>query len=563
MATSLLALVPINLLLGDGRVAMTITAVTNALFLGAMLHFRAPLVVHATVVIGGFLVLGTIGYVNLAYLAAPAMSFALAIAVSGLLLGRRAMFGTIGIVCALLVVIGGGIVLGHLPPPSIDNTSPLLAANWVRTSSVTVLFFVIQGSTLLWVVENIEGALSRARSEAERRAAAEALAAEAQRREMMGRVAGALAHDVNNNLTVITMSMPSLLPVRSDGSSMTDAARALACADIDTAVAQASALTQQLLVLGRRGLHAPRAISLRTFVDEQRGTLRRLLPSDIELELKTGSAPDPCALVDEGQLHQVLLNLVINARDAMPSGGRVSIATEIRTTTTAEPRVRGVIPAGRYAVLSVIDNGTGIDEKTRAQIFEPFFTTKSLGKGTGLGLATVLAIAEQNQGDLRVETTEGHGSAFELWLPAVDGATSVETRPKERSAQSLHGLRVLLCEDSEPVLKIADRVLSRAGCLVTTARDGSHALERLDAVDATFDLLVTDVVMPGTPVRVVIERFQRQFPGRPILLCSGYVGEELVQRGIEEGRYRLLSKPYGPEKLVGEVTRVLDGVSVV
>jgi len=555
VGATMLGLAPIATLSPEIRTPMLLVASVVVVALGSTLFVEIPRTLRALVVIAAFFAMGTVGYVMLAFLAAPAVSYAICIATAGLLFGRRAMLLALLVITVSVVVIGASMVNGVIPAPPHDHIDPTLVRPWLRTGAVTLLFTSILGFVLTWVVEQIEGVVERARKESERRVVAEALAAEAQRRDLMGRVAGALAHDVNNNLTVVTMSMPTLL---ADPSTLGPSERAEAGRAIDAAVTRASALASQLLVLGRRAVQTPRTLSLAEFVEAQRTTLRRLLPSDVALVLDVDKERAPFAYVDEGQLHQVLLNLVLNARDAMPGGGTLTVRATVMETVEPRAAALGTLPAGRYAVLTVRDTGIGIDDETRARMFEPFFTTKEPGKGTGLGLATVSAIVEQNSAHVVVETSPGDGTTVSVWFEAATPAPLAFARPDPPARPTLSGVRVLFCEDSEAVLRIADRILTRAGATLTLARDGDEAMGFIASASSdAFDLLVTDVVMPGVPVRAVISAFEERFAGRPILLCSGYVQEELVHRGLEEGRYRLVSKPYGPEVLIDEVARVL------
>jgi two-component system cell cycle sensor histidine kinase/response regulator CckA len=284
--------------------------------------------------------------------------------------------------------------------------------------------------------------------------------------------------------------------------------------------------------------------------------LRRVLPEDVEIV--AGHEEAPVIMADEPELQQILFNLVINARDAMPAGGTIQVNTGQRSIVEAVDVVGGKLEPGDYAFIRVEDSGTGIEPALRERIFEPFFTTKPVGAGTGLGLATVLGIVRGNEGGLTLESEPSHGARFTVYLPVATGeATAAEERLAHTQPPPGTRARVLLLEDNPPVRRLMEALLERDGHEVVAVADGRRALDELSRRGARFDLLCSDAVVPGSPVPDVISAFERQCPDAPVLLISGYVQEELTRRGIEEGRYQLLAKPFSPRDFRAMISSLL------
>ena len=490
---------------------------------------------RAIAVVAVVLSAAALGYTRFGPSPGPALAVALAVVIAGLLLGRRAMWFVLVLSMAVATAVGALMVRGDLAAPAAREGSPALAEVWIRTGIFTVFLVCVLAAVVTWVIEQVEVAAARAEREIGLRREAERKGLEAQQAELVGQVAAGLAHDINNHLAVISMWSSVLLSAR-EQDDLEEASDEITCA-----IEQATALTRRVLVLGRRGVHTPRPMSLTALVSEHAGTLRRILGAGIALELAAPTEEAWCH-ADEAQLNQVLLNLAMNARDALPDGGTVTVRTGRRPHGGTEP-----------AFLEVEDTGAGMSEEVRRRAAEPFFTTKQPGKGSGLGLAAVAAVARQNGGDLVLESTPGKGTRAAILLPAIAApprARPVSTAPPPRVA-----VRVLLVDDSPALVQVARRTLQEAGCTVVVAADGDEALQRIG--EARFELLCSDVVMPGRPLREVIAEFEARNPGAPVLLCSGYVGEELVRRGIEAGRYRFLAKPYGPAQLVAEVASLV------
>jgi PAS domain S-box-containing protein len=392
----------------------------------------------------------------------------------------------------------------------------------------------------------------------ERHAAEEALRQseqqlrQAQKMEAVGQLAGGIAHDFNNLLTGILSYCDLILqeirggdPIRAD------------LEQIRHAGLRAAGLTRQLLAFSRRQVLQPRVLSLNSTVAELDGMLRRLLAADIMLE----SELDPAlgyVLADPGQIEQVLVNLVVNARDAMPRGGRVRIATaNVRLAAEGEERPNGVRP-GVYVALSVTDTGVGMDLQTQARIFEPFFTTKEPGKGTGLGLSTVYGIAQQSGGHVTVESAPGQGATFTVYLPRHDAAAAAI--PARHDRRSLPGGRetILLVEDEAAVRSSARRLLERYGYTVMEARHGADALRMVEEGGPEVDLVLTDLVMPEMGGRELVERLRARRPTLKVLYMSGYTEKAITADGIMPPRTGFVEKPFTVEQLLRRLREILD-----
>jgi two-component system cell cycle sensor histidine kinase/response regulator CckA len=369
---------------------------------------------------------------------------------------------------------------------------------------------------------------------------------QAQKMEAVGRLAGGIAHDFNNLLTVITSYTDLLLedldpgdPIREDVGQIRKAAEG------------AAALTRQLLAFSRQQALAPRVLSLKTSIASAEPLLERLIGEDVHLT--TSVAPDLGAVkADPGQLEQVIINLAVNARDAMPTGGRLTI--EAANVDQGEGEGEG----GRYVMLVLSDTGIGMDEETKSRIFEPFFTTKAAGKGTGLGLATVYGIVKQSGGFIGVHSELGRGTTFQVYLPRVDEPAETDTAgaalPEPRGGTET----VLVVEDEPPVRIVTRQVLERYGYAVLEAPDGETALHLAAKHHGPIHLLLTDVVMPGLSGRQLADQLGRLRPAIKVLYASGYAENALAHHGIPESGISYLRKPFAPETLARRVRDVLD-----
>ena len=400
---------------------------------------------------------------------------------------------------------------------------------------------------LLGVARDIS---ERQRSEQEREELQQQLY-QSQKLEAIGALAGGVAHDFNNLLSVIMSYTDFVVDKLPDGDW-----RRSDLQEVQKASARAVALVRQLLAFSRKQILEPRLIDLNQVVSGIESMLRRLLGEDIQLDVglaeKLGTV-----LADAGQIEQVIMNLVVNARDAMPRGGHLSIETnnvELAGSGSLRP---GQVKPGRYATLTVADSGAGMDEATLARAFEPFFTTKGLGKGTGLGLPTVYGIVKQSEGDVQVRSKPGVGTAFTVYLPRQDGRLSIV--PARRVSAAATGREtVLVVEDEDGLRGLVERMLRNAGYTVLVAENGAEALALFDQLDGKVDLLVTDVVMPQMSGCELAERLVRGKPTLKVLYMSGYTDEIIDRHGVLKDGLRLIGKPFTAADMSRKVRKVLD-----
>jgi signal transduction histidine kinase len=377
-----------------------------------------------------------------------------------------------------------------------------------------------------------------------------------QKMEAVGRLAGGIAHDFNNLLTVIT-GRSQLLLARLGPS---DPARN-GIEIIDATADRAAQLTRQLLVFSRHQVLAPTVLDVNEVIGGMAGILRQLIGESIDLVLEP--CPDTARIkVDRGQLEQVIVNLVVNARDATPDGGRIVVA--MSTVTLVEARAGwhlGAVP-GPHVVLAVRDSGTGMDDETRSRVFEPFFTTKDPGKGTGLGLATVYGIVRQSGGSIAVESELGAGSTFKIYLPCAEDAASADGGTNALEETSLPPVRgtetVMIVEDEVEVRRLAHLVLEEYGYVVLSAGRGSDALRLAERHPGPIQLLLTDMVMPETSGPQLAQRLVAVRPDTAVLYMSGYTDNAPIGPGPSGSPVHFLQKPFTPETLARKVRAVLD-----
>jgi two-component system cell cycle sensor histidine kinase/response regulator CckA len=326
--------------------------------------------------------------------------------------------------------------------------------------------------------------------------------------------------------------------------------------EIRNAAEGARSLTRQLLAFSRQQVIEPRVVELEAAVSNVEKMLRRLLGEDVHLVTQP-NAQTSNVLIDPGQLEQIIMNMAVNARDAMASGGRFSISTSRVRIDEERARMHGLESAGTYALLTMSDTGIGMDAATMARIFEPFFTTKEVGKGTGLGLATVYGIVKRANGVLQVRSEPGQGATFEVYLPLVEGEVCplVETTDK----LPVGGREtVLLVEDAAPVRAITRRALESFGYSVLEASRGDLALDIARQHCGSIDLLLTDVVMPGMSGRELGEQLRQFCPRTKLLYMSGYTDDSVVRFGVKTAGLAYLEKPFTPDALAHKVRSVLD-----
>jgi len=375
---------------------------------------------------------------------------------------------------------------------------------------------------------------------------------QAQRLEAVGRLAGGVAHDFNNVLTAITGYSELLLEDMGP-----DDAKRSDVLEIKSAAQRAAALTRQLLAFSRKQVLQTRVLDLNEVVQTLEKMLHRLIGEDVKLELALAPALR-AVRADPGQIEQVILNLAVNARDAMPRGGRLTIETADVDLDEAYAREHAGAAPGPYVMLAVSDTGIGMDAETRSHIFEPFFTTKEQGKGTGLGLATVYGIVKQSGGYVWVYSEPGRGATFKIYLPRVeapaDAVAAVTPEPPVAGGRET----VLLAEDDPSVRAIVADVLTQKGYRVLRANDGQAALEMARAQAGAIHLLVTDIVMPGMTGRELAEALRAERPGVRVLYMSGYTDDAVVRHGVLEEGVPYLQKPFAPRTLASKVREVLD-----
>ncbi len=393
------------------------------------------------------------------------------------------------------------------------------------------------------VVAVVRDITERKQAETERHRLEEELG-QMRRLESVGRLAGGMAHDFNNMLTPI-LSYATMLrdELPADDGRRTD------LTEIVRAAERARDLVRQLLAYSRRQTFALRPIDLNELVRGFERMLRRVLREDIELRLEL--AAEPVRIKgDVGQIEQTLMNLVVNAQDAMPSGGTLTIGTADLPAGAGKP----LAPEGPLSLLRVTDTGFGMDAETCARVFEPFFTTKAVGKGTGLGLASAYGIVRQHEGQILVDSEPGRGTRFELYFPRCHGAgANGEKGAEPRRAMARGTGTILVVEDQEQVRLMMVKVLERLGYRVLGAGSGEEAMARIAELGRAPDLLISDVVMPGLNGRDLYRHLSAEHPGLPVLFVSGYAPD------LDEEAGEVLSKPFMPADLAARVNRLLAG----
>jgi signal transduction histidine kinase/ActR/RegA family two-component response regulator len=374
----------------------------------------------------------------------------------------------------------------------------------------------------------------------------------ARKMEAVGRLASGLAHDFANLLTLISGYSEILLarlgihdPLRPE------------LDEIRKAAHRGSGLTSQLLAFCRRHAIEPQVLDLNAMVLDMQNMLRRMIGEHIDLATQLAPNLDSVK-ADPGQIGQVIMNLAINARDAMPRGGKILIRTASVDLNSGDERLRSGLQAGRYVMLQVTDTGHGMDTETVERVFEPFFTTKAKGKGTGLGLATVYSVIKQAMGDIRVQSELGRGTTFTIYLPGVTANMPVAAPEKKAAPAAPCTETILLVEDEDGVRRLLKHVLAKEGYNVVEAASGPEALGMYQQLRRPVDLLLTDIVMPRMSGRELADRMVKLQPGLKIIFMSGYTDEAIAGTGSLAALF--LSKPLRPDILVTRVREVLDSV---
>ena len=378
---------------------------------------------------------------------------------------------------------------------------------------------------------------------------------QSQKLEAVGRLAGGISHDFNNLLTVILGYTDISKRNLKEGDPLL---RNLE--EISKASERAASLTRQLLAFSRKQVMQPKVFDMNTVVSDLRKMLRRMIGEDVELRVSL--EPELGNIkADPVQLEQVIMNLVVNARDAMPKGGKLSIETSNIYLDEAYAREHVSVVPGEYVMLAISDTGCGMDEETRQQIFEPFFTTKEPGKGTGLGLSMVYGIVRQSGGNIWVYSEEGTGTTFKIYFPRVTAAAQEYKRTNGFVEAPTGCETILLVEDAGLVRTLARQVLETAGYCVLEAASAEAALKVCDSINGTrIDLLLTDVVMPGMSGNDMSKILLARQPDMPVLYMSGYTDDAIVQHGVLEPGINFLQKPFTPAALAMKVREVLDSL---
>ncbi len=373
--------------------------------------------------------------------------------------------------------------------------------------------------------------------------------AQSRRMESIGRLAGGVAHDFNNLLTLIGGYATVLRGSLKEGSAELEHA-----CEIERAAQQASALTRQLLTFSRQEAHDARLLDLNELVRTLETMLRSLLTEEVELVLRLDAKPG-AVLADVSQLEQIVTNLCLNARDAMPDGGVVSIETETVALTNRADGLLGSGDPGHYVRMTVTDAGTGMDEATRQQMFDPFFTTKAPDKGTGLGLSTVYGIVEDHDGLISVESQQDRGTSIGIHLPCAASRDEAETAERQDGSAST---TVLLIEDNDAVRALGQRILADAGYEVLEARVASEALEHADRHGPSIDLVISDSVIPGTQGVALVDQISQHVPDLPVVYVSGSAEEAVLGSGGRREKSIFLAKPFSPDDLLSAAGSLLE-----
>jgi PAS domain S-box-containing protein len=377
---------------------------------------------------------------------------------------------------------------------------------------------------------------------------------QAQKMEAVGRLAGGIAHDFNNLLTaIIGYSQMSLSRLHSQDPMRKD------IEEVESAGQRAAALTGQLLAFSRKQVVQPQVLDLNTVVTDLTKMLQRLIGEDVELQ--TSLDPDAWNVkVDRGQIEQIIMNLAVNSRDAMPDGGKLTIETS--NVQLDEDYANGHIDAtpGPYVMLAIADTGSGMDKETESRIFEPFFTTKEQGRGTGLGLSTVYGIVKQSGGSIGVYSELGQGTTFKVYLPRIEESVDLAKAREDDCARGTE--TVLLVEDSDTVRKLARKLLEEDGYKVLEASSGDDGWQVSEHHQGPIDLLLTDLVMPGTSGREIAQRLMSRRPQMRVLYMSGYTDDAIVRHRVLDAKAPFIQKPFTRDALIRKVREVLDAVEL-
>lgn len=493
--------------------------------------------------------------------------------IATLLLGTRVGIFAVALNTISLLIIG---LAGYASPEMAVSWQPQMAVGWVVTSMNFALVdtvLVVSLGVVLTALERIARRERETRDQLERehatlaatnaaldqqvreRQSLESRLAHTQRMEMVGRLAGGVAHDFNNLLTVVcgcSEMLLSELPLDTPVRALVE--------DIVRAGQRGTALTRQLLTFSRQQILQVEVFNLNQVLLDTIKLLARLLGEDVALQTTLDQAAG-CVKGDVGQVEQVVINLAVNGRDAMPRGGILTIETAAVDVPESDPLLPPDAWPGRYVRMAVSDTGTGMLPEVQARMFDPFFTTKPTGRGTGLGLATVYGIVRQSGGFLTVRSEIGVGTTVAVYLPQHE-AEVTEPQPTLAPVHESSGNEmILVVEDDESVRALTIAVLKRQGYRVEAAESGAAALATCDRMPTAFDLVLTDVVMPGMSGRELAESLVARFPRLRVAFLSGYTSDAILRHGVEDDRVAFLQKPYTPDALVRFVRGVLDAAA--
>jgi signal transduction histidine kinase/CheY-like chemotaxis protein len=481
------------------------------------------------------------GYALVGFLSGPSVCFTFTLMLAGLLLGRRAMIAVLAGSGLVLTVVVWAIVSGRIPAPYAPDVSTTNPIAWVRSLSVTFMAAGLFGGMMLAIVTRMERSLQRARSEtlrreqAERaRAEAELVTLEAKQMETIGRLAAGVAHDFNNHLTSIMASAELLRLEQPEQQGIDELVEGIL-----TSSQRLAELTRQLLAYSRKATMVRTTLALHATIEEAVSMLRRSTDPNVEIVTEL-TAQTYTVLADSALLQSAILNLLVNARDAMKAGG-------ILTIRTWNPGLSDGAGAQPSIAIEVRDTGSGIAKDVLGNIFDPFFTTKPVGGGTGLGLASVAGTIRAHGGVISVESEVGIGTVFLISLPCTRPEVTVPVAEPDATVAGRG--EVLLVEDDAMVSVAAARTLESLGYRVTRASDGKRALELVDGAAERFQLVLLDLRMPGLSGEATFDALQRLAPRLPILLWSGYGADQDVSGMLRRGAAGFVQKPYGIAEL--------------
>lgn len=482
---------------------------------------------------------------------------------AGLIFGVRGILVTLLINLIGLAIVGYAMTTGLVPPIPESFWNPVLPNVWIRSGVTLALFGSSSAIAVAIIVNQLEQETIKLRQslarEQDQRLALEAVErdylqaqndlADAQRVEALGKMASGVAHDFNNSLTII---MGSAEIAQLDPSNTAQVDKSLK--SIVRASTNAAELTRSLLSFGRKDPTRKVIVEVKSFIAALAESLSRLLPEDIELRISDAESAN--ILVDKTGLEQALFNLVANSKDAIVGAGQISIGSKCLTLDNNQ----GELTPGKYVVISVSDDGAGIQQDMKSRVFEPYFSTKKISNGKGMGLALLQSLIMDTEGHIQLESEYGHGTTISLFIPIAQPEEKVAALPSVNELMQVDTkeLSILLVEDNAEVLATTADTLSNTGFKIFQCADGNAALTAIAEEGSKFDLLCVDGVIPGASSAQVIESFKNKHPNSPIIVCSGYIEEELIVRGIKTGGLGYVRKPYRSQELISTIYTALN-----